>query len=328
MTAGTNLHQDLTDTMKMKVAMSDRYVVTKDNWESISTRIKHQPLFSSYYVIEIIMKGLDKRDLTEIVETTKSDYVQLIFNCSDMKSFEQLETIKDIDILEFNGYKPPEVILFKYMQNRLTFNLTEQFFHEIKNRLRGNYNLIDMYLNKLNENPPNELKDLKKIVPKLSKTSLWVFFKELLAKEEHRKVYKVVEDYSFGGKFLLEYIQDNLEGLIELHGDYAKGYFNGRTLTEYTVKNKDRIKKLGFKEYQLSDVLEIFRLHSIHELVITKRLVDESLQKLNEVGIQYSLYLTVGKILNLKTTLSLESEDSFNFNYDNMFRYEEEMNKE
>lgn len=301
--AGANIHQNLTDVLKSKVVVTDRFVITKDNFEKVSLSLSYKPLFSPYYVVEVYMNGIDKQMFKDLIKLESNGFVQYIFLCTSMKDFDQLEKVSELEILTYNGYNPPDKVMYNYMQSRLGFLLTEPFYKEIRNRLRGNYSLLDSYLDKLNLNPPSDMKELKKIVPALNKTGLWRFFTKLMEREDKKTVFKVVSDYEFGAKFLLEYIQDSLEGILNLYSVYKQGRFNERTLTDFATKNKDLLKKVGLKEYQLQDVLNIYKQHSFAELIILKETIDKGIQLGKEIGYSYSMYQTVTELMNIRLVI-------------------------
>lgn len=266
------IHTLLVNHMTNKVSPDCRITITKSNFPRVYNEISYEPFFSDYYVVIVIMNGFSKDDIKKLL---KFDYCKYIFLCNELRQFNLLEDIENIATL-INS-RPPQWLFDSYVKKELPkLNITE--INRFYRRLYPDFKNLDHFISLI-----RGTENVNKTVPISNKLSLQGFFFALLLGGKPKQVFTFLNEYRYGFKFLLEFLQDELKKLIELYEEFYNGKFNKQNLKEYASKNK-----LG--QGYLIKCTEVFEKISLDELL----LIEEELN--NVTASSFNLYKVVFSI--------------------------------
>lgn len=288
-----NIYTELVEGMKAKVRASAHVILTSSNYEEAVGNLSYRPFVNPYYVVEAHMDGLSKQQIHHLIKMIPLGWLQFIFVFTKINQYENFKLQEPNILYQFNGYRPTDQLLSRFIKNRTPHIDTDAKYKVMKYNLAGHYNLLEHYIDEINEKVPTTVAELKKIVPRFKRVNFWKLFNQLITGEKPKDSFRMLREYPNGGRFILKIFKEFSENLLELYEDFHDGKFNRRNLTTYKRKENNT----SLKEYQLGDALTLFENYSYEFLL----LLDCNLAKaLKADDANYEVMLMSANILTTK----------------------------
>ena len=283
----TNLYEDVLEKFNSQVNPSSRIVMTSNNVEEVLTEVSVKPFFSKYYVVTVFVRGLDYRTIQEIIKISKEDHVKMALVCGSRKEYELFEGVEES--VSLNCYRLSNNILNHYLTKRIEYNIGGNLLKEFRGRIKGRYDLTDYYIEVINREKPLTVTQLRRLVPKYNVIGFEQLFINMMKRENIKKSFELIDDYTFGLHYLHKQIKSMTDKLDKLYWEFYNGKLNRNNRREWYSNNG---KDWKLREYYLEKYIEIMEEVSYDEFIMIK----EEIEKVGTDRYQiYELYYRLFK---------------------------------
>lgn len=281
---GRNLLWDDISKFYKKNIVSEDYIILHEFDENRLKRLQNsKPFFSEYYVVELHLNNVTTRLTNSLIRYRKSDHIKYIYVVQNKDDYEALSTVCDKG---FNGYK----ISFNYWSGyvRVRLNCSCQInLENVYKLLGGRFELTDIVIDTINKNDGCcSMKQMTKVIGKKEISSIDVIWFNIVLREEKNRstVFKFLEDYRYGFRFIDKQLKDKFSEMLKLYYDFRDGKLNDVKFREYKKDSK-------FSTWKLQRYLDIFSIISFDEILLIGQIIECSKFKCSE-----DMFITVGKL--------------------------------
>lgn len=264
---GRNLLWDDLSKYYRRNITSEDYIILHEFDETRLKKLQStKPFFSEYYVIELHLSKISSRTLNVLRRYLNSEHMIFIYVVQNKDDYEM---IANICTKGFNGYK----ISFKYWSGYVRQRLKCECRVNLENvykSLGGRFELTDIVIDFINKNDGScTMKQINKIIGKKEIVNIDIIWFNILLKDQKGKatVFKFLEDYRYGFKFIGKSLKDKFEELIELYRDFHDGKLNSIRLREYNKDSK-------FSSWKLQKYIDVFSTISFDELLLIGEMIE------------------------------------------------------
>lgn len=277
---GSNIHKVITDKMKNGVTSDSQKIITSATFEAEIENLKFKPFFSKKYYVEVIMKNMRREHIKKLLDI---EWVQCVFVCSNYREF---KTLDEFELVSFSSNYPPDNIAYEYIQKELPL-ASEEIIKHVRKRVKGQYDMLDLYLRELKIRPLLTTKEINKVIPLANRLTFDQFFMAILICDfsRKRKVFKMLDTYRYASNFILKFLKEKMEETMKLYKEFHEGYLNRNNIKDFHRDNSE------YSEYKLEFYVELFENVSLDELLLIEEEIFNCKEgRYNLVSLIYKIY--------------------------------------
>lgn len=250
LTGGSDIYEPFVSKVKDKVGLSEvRLISASTTKQELSNLSCDEPFFSDKFVVEVITEKLDKKELKELLyNLRKWDNSMFIFIHNNRDNHDIcMEIFGTGNIKELNCYKPPYQIFEMYVNCYTRKKYTIQALDLMYKQMAGQWNTIGTYVNMLEDYPASIITDsiISETIPKAVRLNLNSFLISLLTLSNLEHNIKVLFNYKYANKYIMNGLEDKICDVIKYKKDYVKGILSESSMHEYSKENKVSLNTLS-----------------------------------------------------------------------------------
>lgn len=281
---GRNLLWDDISKFYKKHIVSEDYIVMHDFDENRLKKLQSsKPFFSEHYVVELHVSKLNSKIVNSLIRYSKSEHIIFIYVSQNKDDFDILASVCD---KAFNGYKIPINYWCGYVKARLKHD-TNINLENVYKALGGRFELTDIVIDAINKSQGScTMAQITKLIGKRDVAGLDIVWFNILLREEKNKstVFKFLEEYRYGFRFIDKSLRSKYTELMMLYSDFREGKFNSVKFREYKKESK-------FSTWKLQKYLDVFSSISFDEILLIGEMIETA-----NINSTTEMFILVGKL--------------------------------
>lgn len=276
---GINSYRYTVQKLKSKLTPDAILMVTHDNYQELAERLKHRPMFSKYFLLEIHFES-DSRFLEFITNCMHSSWIQCVIYASNKEGFEQLQQkFRREDIIFYDSYQTPDSILIKYIQQAVwdlsnkTIKLDKATATHIRNRVKFQDYLLDGKLELLVHTDFSKA-TINKMIPKYRGVKLATLPYHFFKAEKKREVAGFLVRYKNNIDTLYKPIVKFVGIWLELYEFYFTGELSSTNYIDWMAAHGVEY-EIRY-DYQIQRWLDLLAMYSYEKVLVIKMMLDEA----------------------------------------------------